>query len=82
MDARLSNREVRKRMEIVKAGIDRFFSEGYLQWSRDNFRKLLGSELHLEDDRVVFTLYGWEDAGIVQFVGEDDPYIEVLRAFP
>ncbi len=69
-------------MQIAKAGIDRFFSEGYSQWSRDNFQKLLGTSLSVDDDRVLFTLYSWEDAGIVQFVGESETYLRVLRGFP
>ena len=82
MDARLSNHDVRKRLQVAKAGIDRFFSEGYFQWSQDNFHRLLGPDVSLDDDRILFTLYGWEDAGIVQFVGKDDIYVEVLRGFP
>lgn len=82
MDARLSNHDVRKRLQVAKAGIDRFFSEGYHQWSRDSFQRLLGPDVGLNDDRVLFTLYGWEDAGIVQLVGEDEAYVEVLRGFP
>lgn len=82
MDAKLDNREARKIMQIAKAGIDRFFSEGYSQWSRDNFQKLLGPSVSVDDDRVLFTLYGWEDAGIIQFVGESETHLRVLRAFP
>jgi len=82
VDARLSNHDVRKRLQVARAGIDRFFSEGYLQWSRDSFQRLLGPDVSLDDDRVLFTLYGWEDAGIVQFVGNDEIYVEVVRGFP
>lgn len=82
MDARLSNYDVRRRLQVARAGIDRFFSEGYLQWSRDSFQRLLGPDVSLDDDRVIFTLYGWEDAGIVQLIGEDEAYLTVLRDFP
>lgn len=64
------------------AGIDRFWRDGYLQWSRDSFQQLLGPDVSLDDDRVLFTLYGWEDAGIVQLVGNDEIYMEVVRGFP
>lgn len=82
MDARLSNHDVRKRLQVAKAGIDRFFSEGYTQWPRESFQRLLGPDVSLDDDRIRFSLYGWEDAGIVQFVGEDQIFVKVLRAFP
>jgi hypothetical protein len=75
-------RDLQKKVKIVKAGIDRFYSEGYTRWSRVNFEKLLQPEPTPNDPRVQELLREWEKTGVIRVVGTDDCYIEILKQFP
>ncbi len=74
--------DFQKKVEIMKAGIDRFYSEGYVRWSRINFEKLLQPELTPNDPKVQELLHEWEKMGVIRVVGTDDCYIEILKQFP
>jgi len=82
MEDRVSNAEVRKRLMILKSGFDRFLSEGYVRWPQESLQKALGLDLQLDDDRIVFTFYAWQDAGVINYVGEIDCFVEILKPFP
>jgi hypothetical protein len=73
---------IRNLLDIAKAGIDRFYSEGYVRWSRENFQRLLGHKVDIEDPCIQSALRAWEEIGVIRLVGQDDCYIEVLKPFP
>lgn len=82
MDGSMSNVDVRKRLRILKRGIDRFFSEGYVRWSKNDLQKTLGFDLDVDDDRITFTLLAWQDAGIINLVSSEECILEILKPFP
>ncbi len=75
-------KESQKQIEIMKAGIERFYSEGYTRWSRINFEKVLQPGLRSNDPRVQELLREWEKTGVIRIVGTEDCYIEILKQFP
>lgn len=70
-------------MEILKAGIGRFYDEGYTCWSREKFNALLANlGTFWADARVRRTLREWEAAGVVTVDdGSESCFLRVHRSF-
>ena len=73
--------EIKQALDIVKSGIDRFFTEGFTIWSRETFQSALKLKIDINDPRIQSTLQEWEKMGVINYVGEDDSYFEVLKEF-
>lgn len=69
-------------IEVVKAAIDKSYSEGYWKWTKQNLFNRFLDDVDLNDPRIQNILRKWEKDGIIRFVGKDDCYFEVLKYFP
>ena len=61
--------------DVIKAGIERFYSEGYIKWSKKNFLKLFSKDVDINDPAIISVLKEWEKNGIIRFVGKDEVYL-------
>ena len=64
-----------RKLQIAE-GIKRFFSEGYVCWSKDNLMKVFGGELKEID---MLLLKDWEKNGFISICYESDCYIEIIK---
>jgi len=69
-------------MNVVKAGLNRFYTDGNYRWSKSEFLKLFYEKLDLSDLRVQEILDSWEKSGWVRLDKNDDQYITVLKRPP
>ena len=63
-------------IEVIIAGINRFYSEGYSDWSKANFKKLLSEAPAIIEEDLVKILI---QKGFVEYVGEDELFVRVLK---
>jgi len=80
-DTRFTDDQVNTCMDLVKAGVNRFFLDGSPVWGKKEFSKLFSIDIILEDDRVKSELDSWERKGNILFLGLPDTYIRVIRQF-
>lgn len=71
----MSDRDV---TQILKAGINRFFDEGFYRWSREAVDNVV-SPATADDPKIVEVLREWSRLGHIRFEGSDDCYFDVLR---
>jgi len=62
--------------ELITSGINRFLSEGYSDWSRENFNKLLSTSPQLDEEELIKY---WQKKGFVELVNKNNVYIRVLK---
>jgi hypothetical protein len=62
--------------EVIIAGINRFLSEGYSDWSRENFNKLLSTSPQIDGEGLIAC---WQKKGFIELVNKDNVYIRVLK---
>lgn len=79
---KISDSEMIKIIEIVKAGLNRFYSEGYAKWTQKTFFSLFnnGEEIDFDDDRIQSSLKNWEAEGFIRITKYEYCYIEVLKS--
>ncbi len=65
----------RKKDKVI-AGFRRFYSEGYVFWSKKNLEKLFEGELSYMDMQLLDDL---EKNGFIVIKGKVDDYIEVIK---
>ena len=65
-------------IEIAKAGINRFWDEGYTKWPRAKLQSLFLNK-SLDGDQVQEAFSDWENEGYIRIILESDVYIEVLK---
>ncbi len=61
---------------VVLSGMIRFFNEGHIVWSRENFYGIHGDEF-AKSDYVQNNLKRLERSGAIEFVGDDDIYLKI-----
>ncbi len=76
-----TDQEVDYLLGVAQAGINKSWSEGFYEWSNEEFGVLLHERVDLEDPRVQAGLQEWEKAGVIQLVGKEDVYFKVLKPF-
>lgn len=59
-------------IEEIKAGINRFYGEGYRIWSKKNVEYLFNGVIDMD------LLHQWDCAGVIKIIGDEDKYIEIL----
>ena len=70
-------------LEILRAGINRFYSEGMIEWKLKDVLIHVGkSGLHMDEPLVEQTFKEWEKMGVIEIVGKEDCFFRVLRPFP
>ena len=65
-------------IEIAKAGLNRFFSEGYTKWPEDKLLALFDNR-PMSDPIVKKTIEAWENEGAVVLHRKHNNYLEILR---
>ena len=70
--------EMRKKIAIAAAGIDRFYDEGYTKWPEDRFRVLFTGSA-LEEKAIQEALRTWEASGAIIRRNQPTCFVEVLR---
>lgn len=65
----------KNKKEIIKAGFNRFYSEGYVKWPEENIRKIFDGVLENEEINFLKSL---EEKGYIDFVGKGDCYVLIL----
>jgi len=71
--------EMDQMLNTIEAGLNRFFSEGYTRWSKENFLKMFNANVNLNDFRIQLFLYKLEQKGIIKIIGRDDVFIEIIK---
>lgn len=74
--------DVDEALAILRAGIDRFYSEGMTTWSKDQINRALKGVVTWDHPSVQSALRDWEERGIIRVLQTDDAYIEILHPFP
>jgi hypothetical protein len=65
-------------ISVLIAGINRFYGEGMVYWSKKNLNIILQKE-NTEIFNVLETFKDWETKRFIQLIGDDDKYIKVLK---
>ena len=73
----LLDEDVEYRLDALLVGMERIRSRGTDAVSRSLLLGFIGDERQLNHPRVVSRLREWEDAGRVEFVGNDDCYLRI-----
>jgi hypothetical protein len=68
-------------VRILKAGLLRFYGEGFAAWSRSKVEAILQPGLSLQDADLLVVLKEWQDRGFVQLDWNADPLLTVMPAF-
>lgn len=74
--------DIQRTLNILAAGINRFYTEGYVRWSRENVQKVLGDKINIESPCVQSALQAWAKAGIIHLLRTEEEYFVVLRPLP
>jgi hypothetical protein len=77
--AMLLDEDVEFRLDALQVGIERLRGRGQSDVPRALFTSMLGDDTQLNHPRVRQRLDAWERAGAVEFVGNDDCWLRVLR---
>lgn len=68
-------------IEIAKAGLNRFYEEGYTRWPLDKLRTIFQKN-DLESPEIAAALKEWEKSGWVQLPKTDEEYLVLLQLIP
>ena len=77
--AMLLDEDVEFRLDALQVGIERLRGRGQTDVPRALFTSMLGDDTQLNHPCVRQRLDAWERAGAVEFVGNDDCWLRVLR---
>lgn len=69
--------EDEKQWDIAFRGMQRFFDEGMVVWTKDRFFLLFSDENVASGKYVMDKVRGLDRTGAISFVGKDDFYIKV-----
>lgn len=69
----------RHEWDVALRGLERFFDEGTVLWSKKNFDLLFSSEDVANSSYVLDRLRDLDDKGVISFVGDNDLYIKILN---
>ena len=75
------NADTAQIIEVAKAGLSRFYDEGFYQWPEAKLRVVFGNR-DLEDPLIQAALVAWQQQGIIRLVARPDLYIEMIKDFP
>jgi len=73
------SQQINEMLDIVRAGIRRFYDEGHYKWTKRSFEDFFDGKIPLSNPQVQSKLKEWEKNGAIRVVGKEDCYIEVLR---
>jgi len=77
----MENKISKMDVEIIKAGIERFYAEGYFKWSKNSFLKLFNGSIEADDPQLKLLIAKWEASGSVKFCNTDECFVEILDYF-
>lgn len=64
---------------VALRGLERFFDEGMVLWSKRNFDLLFSSENVANSSYVLNRLKDLDEKGVISFVGSNNLYVKVLK---
>ncbi len=68
-------------IEIAKAGLNRFYDEGYVRWPEEKLRVIFSNH-SLQEPEIARTLENWETQGWIKLPKRKEEYVEVLTVIP
>lgn len=68
-------------IEIAKAGLNRFYDEGYSRWPEEKLRVVFSNH-SLQEPEIERTLESWAAQGWIKFPKRKEEYIEILTIIP
>jgi hypothetical protein len=80
-DGSLLDEDVEFRLDSLQVSIDRLRSRGEKAVPRALLMHMFGSAVHLNHPRVIERLQAWEQAGAVEFVGQEECYLRIVGRF-
>lgn len=69
----------RHEWSVALRGLERFFDEGMVLWSKKDFDLLFSSEDIANSSYVLDRLRGLDKEGVISFIGDNDLYIKILK---
>ena len=67
-----TNESKERDIQVVISGINRFFGEGYIFWSKENMEKIFKGNI---DEKI---LKEWENIGLIKILGGKERYVKVV----
>lgn len=64
-------------LEIAKAGLNRFYDEGFTQWPEEKL-KVVFSNQNLEGEEIQAVLKRWHAAGFIELPRQKHEYLKML----
>jgi len=69
-------------MDVVGAGLNRFYNDGIFAWSKASLLKMFKENVDIEDPRVQKILKEWEAGGYIRLDKTPERYLTVLKFLP
>ena len=69
--------DIDKKWKIGLAGMRRFFNEGMTIWSKKKIEELFSDDLYLDRDFLTKKFIELDNAGNINFIGNNDVYIKI-----
>jgi hypothetical protein len=66
---------------IAKSSLNRFYDEGYCDWSETKLKTLFNNN-HLKTPEIARTLENWETNGWVKYPKSKEKYLIMLNTIP
>jgi hypothetical protein len=68
-------------IEIAKAGLNRFYDEGYIRWPEDKLRTLFCNR-GLQEPEIASALEEWKAGGCIELPKQTNEYLKMLTIIP
>ena len=68
-------------IEIAKAGLNRFYDEGYVRWPEDKLTVVFGNH-SLQEPAIAQALESWETQGWIKLPKRKAEYAVILAVIP
>ena len=75
------NTDISNSIRAAKAGLSRFYDEGYYRWPESNLRIIFDNQ-DLDDPGIQTALETWQQQGVIKLLARPDVYLEMLKDFP
>lgn len=78
----LPDEDIEFRLDALQVGLERIRGRGESDVPRELFTRMFGGDAgQLDHPRVQRRLRGWQDEGVVEFVGREDCYVRIVGRF-
>ena len=77
---KIDHQHANELIEVLRLRINRFYSEGFVSWSKSQLAVELDGAIDLEDSDLQAALQDWDRNGAIKLHREESLYLEVLTA--